>query len=995
MLHRILCEGERYKIYYIILDQTKLVFPKLNSQTTKFKSYDIDKDILFYYFYVNNDIYCERIIAARPDYLYREEDYFEYELMSADATESEISKYCEKFTANIFLNKEYIEYEGMNYICSTEFLFEPMRTHFYNIKENIDIYTGLYMRKTNIDAQLEIEGKYFSIWFKLKERTTDLPKPAQFIPYCKRNDYLCWNNHKYRIMTMNYKRNNGDLKKYRLVKYREAKPTEFEQTISIIYDCETCVIENKHQPYMLYAVVKYPYSLTVDAEPESFLYVEKDITKESSAGEEFVLWMRNEILSPLYEMTDRYRFRVEITGFNNFRFDDTFILDALRTIPGIRGSFNARFGKVSNEELVLNNITIAICDLSKWIPNMSLKKACIDYEINASKMDIDIVTYNNDSVTNGGLIEEVSTLNELKKYVAGDGKNPRNMMLLQKKYKKENGKFNVLEMITDYCIKDVETTADLYESIKTNMVHIMKQCKLAGYTTQHNAFMKYWSVPQFAMDIFKKMLKKHGSRKIVFDPKQARFIYNSYFGGRTIMSMIGQYEAVGELIYQDITSMYAMAMNKSPFPEPCEDSVEIDVDIEVYQKIIDDLIEKRKEAKLNKDLFNFKPYLTLNSFIGFFRCDIFPPDEGDLIAFGPVPLKVAINDGDITQLTFPNTIQRDRILNTIHFKTLIMSGWKIKLISDNCNIVFHKTRDIFTEYMEFLGTMKTQARLDENKTLAKLLKNFLTTIYGKHAQKPVNSMHKQTIYKNEDYVILKNERYKEENWNSSLHYISSCICAYANDILFTTMYKLQQTNIYLDKPLSYKVGALNYCDTDSIVYDSGLCDNIVFEQNEVIGWFLPEENDFYVTWKRKYGDQKVCGIIIIAKKVYFVLVSDGHGGYKMICKKIKGVHTEQIDQFSFDDLKTMLDTNVGKEIQFKALLRVSAKLPDYVNINSNSDKDFIKMITEGTLKKTLTAEKKYVKEECTNEIVYLKNKDFLEKNLYKNNIKHFLVFIKH
>jgi hypothetical protein len=108
---------------------------------------------------------------------------------------------------------------------------------------------------------------------------------------------------------------------------------------------------------MLKAELFYPNDEIDHSNDElpKFSYIQHDLTRDSSAGEEFVLWLRTEILDEWLadELQKMNRYRLRIVGFNNFRFDDTFILDALRRQHGITGTLNARFGNITNQEFFL------------------------------------------------------------------------------------------------------------------------------------------------------------------------------------------------------------------------------------------------------------------------------------------------------------------------------------------------------------------------------------------------------------------------------------------------------------------------------------------------------------------------------------------------------------------------------------------------------------------------------------------------------------------
>jgi hypothetical protein len=878
---------------------------------------------------------------------------------------------------------------------------------FYDNIENKNYYDDIpYKALSRVDGQIEIKTSIFSKWLnlKLKSPTCKTKKEAVCVLEAENNDYVLDQSDEYRVMSCQYRAVQDYIAPFTLTKYRKNNRQRVEYTAVIVYDCETCVINGRHQAYMLKAELFYPNDEIDHSNDElpKFSYIQHDLTRDSSAGEEFVLWLRTEILDEWLadELQKMNRYRLRIVGFNNFRFDDTFILDALRRQHGITGTLNARFGNITNQEFFLFGVSIELCDLVKWIPDCSLKQACSDYEIVAEKMDVLIVEYNKDCQAQGQLIVTVNTIDEFMKYVSD--KSIRTKLMLKKKYGRENNtRFNILEMVSDYCEMDVITTKQLYIVINDAMKSIFEEMTKRGYKLKHNDFIKYWSIPQCSMDIYKQMEIEKKNVRLVCNPSLGRFIADSYFGGRTQATFIGHAHSVGEYEYWDITSQYALAM-RGFFPSVKEDGVILNPDLRMLQQSIDDCYEMRKQAKINQTLFDMTIYKELFMIKGIFRCDFSPPDEGDLITVGPIPSRIHNKSVHMAELSFPNVAQSGRILNSLHIITLLLGGWRVTLKQDNYNILFTQQEYIFEEYISMIGTLKSEAAKDDNKALKKLLKLFLTSLAGKHAQKVNNRINNQKITQNYETGMTQvdNFKYKEENWSGSLHYQGTFITGYANLIMYSTLYKLQQTNIYANYPLSFKCGSIAYMDTDSIVFDNGLCDKdkIEFNENENIGTWNEEKYEFNITWKRKYTNEKISSFIVVAKKVYFVLIKTPSGQYKIICKKMKGVHRGQIDQYSLNDIKALLDTHIGKEIRFNSLQRVAQLMPNDINIlKSNYGRDFIKCITERSEKKTLTSAQDFKEQTCTNEKVLLMNKDNLEKTFYNEqlNIKNYICFISH
>lgn len=792
---------------------------------------------------------------------------------------------------------------------------------------------------------------------------------------------------------------------------RHKKTYKIHSTICIAYDCETIQVNDRHVPYMLYAkefTPNEPY------DPEEGMIFESQEWGESNAvGYEFVNWIFENIVQQMIDdQCNRYdNMLIRLVGFNNYRFDDNFIIDALRKRPEISMYLNSRFGKSTQEVFWYKGIRIEICDMVTWCPDMSLKQATEDYELTTQKMDVNIVEYNNACKRKGEFITRDTIANASKIMT---GQPMRIMLFLRQKYMVE-GVVDVWKLIQDYCRVDVEVVIQLYLKIRETYDTLRLRVNELSPTRhlQHKDFMFYWSVPQLANDINMCLnFGQPGTGIMECCSGLGQFIGQSYFGGRVWMSCIGEYisSSEGGLEYQDVTSEYALAMTgwypfiprshtkgakrclvkscnedeekyKVPYWEYKE--IEINPEIQTLQDIIDTIYHERARRKADRSLFDFEYMRVLDSIKFIVRCNVYAPEEGDLIMYGPIPMKRYINNLSIGELFFSNKDQPNRILNSVHIRTLLMAGWRVEVLQDEYNILFHQQCKVFNQFIEIIGSDKTKAREDGNKTLGKLLKRVLTSLYGKQAQRVDNKLHTQTLKDNR----LGNFDVRVENWGKSRVYHATFICAYANDILFTTMYKLCSRYVYLDRPLSDKTGLILYADTDSIVFDPDLCEKYEFTQGEDIGVYDDVANEFKITWKRKYTEKHIASGLFIAKKVYMMLDSNK----KFICVKIKGVHSGQMNQFTYPILKNIIHSKHGNQITFETLTRTKEPIkPD----DFNSPNDFIRSIKEAMQKKTLSVMKENFESiKSTNEIVIKNNKQQLDKEILNETTNHHLEFI--
>lgn len=397
------------------------------------------------------------------------------------------------------------------------------------------------------------------------------------------------------------------------------------------------------------------------------------------------------------------------------------------------------------------------------------------------------------------------------------------------------------------------------------------------------------------------------------------------------------------------------------------------------------MVQQRNINKESKNLTDISYMQKFDSeLMGIFMCDIFAPkDKSNLITFSPI----ASRNPDKKQLDYINKSQKNRILNTGHFKALILTGYTITLIPHKFNIQFIHTGKIFDEFIKIIGHEKTQAK-ETNKSLSKLWKLFLTSCAGKLAQKPMDTIQEYHSYSHEHFKE-SNEKMKQSNWSRSNHYIATFILSYANFILYYSMYCISLDYIYNANPLSNRCGSLLYMDTDSIVFDPALVNQLyyMFNISEEIGYYDDKKCNFYVTWKRKY-ENKVNMFIVIAKKSYLLYWFNENGILSCIEIKLKGIHREAMSVGrNYNVIKAILD-NQPEKIKFTGLTKIS----NIYQGEGSAETDVIKSIKEAIITKTLARNNTYNKINCTNNLVYLKNKDNIEKTIFKNNIFNFLEF---
>ena len=685
-----------------------------------------------------------------------------------------------------------------------------------------------------------------------------------------------------------------------------------------------------------------------------------------------------------------------VFGYNNYRFDDMLINPSIQSsimdgykeanhldkdVIEFRGKYTqtitARNGAIISSNIALNceyedkklytASILTFKDIVKWIPDKSLADACKDFEIGKdSKIDFDILAYNQGCIDAGYKHLEWEDFDVVCSKFIKSKKKKKGLQeedkeaLKKKPYYKEN-KIHLWEMCQDYCMFDCISTKEI--SIK--LFHIVKEiseefCEKQSINIKSVNMFNYHSPATLAYHFMQRLFgyKKSSLRLVINHFELGRRIHKSYFGGRTDFSMIGKYTTVGgNLRYYDVTSEYPLAMMKKyPVLLKAEDIITgYDVDINYYQQVFDDIYNERKAKRVYDDFTIFRKLD--EEFNGIFQCNLYPPEDvTQLITFAPMASRI-----EGISLQYQNIVRKNVTVNTAFLKNYLMCGYRIEIIKDPYNIVFTNLQYIFKEYIEYFGGQKTSAKeKDANKSKAKLFKLIINAIAGKLAQKPGADI--RTSYTSSDIDI---ETAKMEDWTKSNHYLATFIIAEANFILYSTLYRLQLTNIYNQVPHSERTGALLYMDTDSIIFDADLCDTLEWDFQEKIGDWNEDTNYFNNTWKAKYTKKSPDTLIVLGKKSYFVC-----RGEEFIDTKLKGIHKGQMEKF-IESISSVLD-GTPKTCKFEGLVRKPIKL-------ENGNQDINKSISVGTIQKTLRSVN-------INDVFSIQttNKDVIEKNKQNN-----------
>lgn len=764
--------------------------------------------------------------------------------------------------------------------------------------------------------------------------------------------------------------------------------------ILICYDCETISVKNIQQPYMLAMYICNNKLVLNEQEMEMFdgIY-EKDKwhiieNKNVFEQENYIADCFAEFISTLtkninitFEMHDDLlvsRPIVRIFGFNNYKFDDHFVMHALRKLRGVSSTINLRNNKITSQYYLINNIIVYFNDIITWIPDKTLAQACEDFKLETAKMPVNILSFNKYCQEQNKIVDVIDK-NQLNNFLV-EGCSFSVKRDLQKKYTNGNV-VNIYKLILDYCKFDVKATFELYKKIflSTRELILLVRKETGAIIGSTNCF-NYISPSQLSGSILLAYIhQKFPQMKWlkIQSTNLAKFICNSYFGGRVDFGIVGEYSAAYEnkIAYYDVTSEYTLVMTGYfPYIEDLEKDVLLgnDFPLELVQNFIDKCLNARNEMVKNKQLISpliFKPIDI--SWKAIFLCDIFKPeDETNLISFAPIPARTREN------LIYHNCNQENRILNSSHLKNLIMAGFNVKVKHCEYNIFFAKQKQIFLPFVDTIGKLKADYK-DVNKSLSKLLKLILNSAAGKLAQKPKDETTEFNSFAHfspiQNYNI-ESEHLKNDNWSKSRHYLASFITAEANHIIFKAAYTVCYQYVVDKIPIEQRCPIVLYTDTDSITIDTSLIENSKypyhFELDKEIGRWNDTKNDYDVTWGNKFTNQ-INKIVVLAKKSYVLFNNKNN----VLTLHLKGIHKEQMKIFyNLENLKKIIRGEPFK-IEFDGLLREKIQ-HDNELVEVKNLKDPLKLIKDGIIKKTLS------RVSLSNfKIINCTNENFLKSNI--------------
>jgi hypothetical protein len=889
--------------------------------------------------------------------------------------------------------------DDLNYLDYFKYVIDSSHEILFNEKTNLDVWSNLYTVKiidvkstNNYDEISYVSGpalekysiivhvnfeSYIKILYCVKKEKKKNSAHGFCLPALAfRYNYIMHENESYYVSKVSLKYCQLSSENFKINNFQVRKLLSKRMIIEICYDCETIVMEGFHQPYLLFATWNKNYCY--DSEFGEFTYVledTSDLTK-SNAGQAFVDW----IFSFNMELFP-YEYEFYIFGYNSDRFDLNFIVNEFRNKKNIKMNYLSREGKITEFVANWQNTIFRFKDIFKYIPDMSLKDACLFYEVDDRKMDVDIVKYNNMSKAENKLILTFEDKKDFESCLKNAGVVDK-IKISRKYYDEVNKNYKIFDLIIDYCKADVIATMALFNVIQSSYEEIVKELvKQYDVVVKYKNIFEFISVPSMAFYFFKLIAKKENRKHLTFlNQELANFIYQSFIAGRTCFSLLGKYN-VQEFGYFDIRSQYPLVM-KGLFPVVDDkDDILIGLNID-YESLEEDVLNLKKMR--NYYIFEKRDFESVHYFNswdkkkGIYMCSIYPPKETTEIisCFPPVAQRIFDKSVNDKKLIYLNIEQKHRILTSDHIKTLIYGGWDVQFEKNPNDIQFLKCDYFFKSYVDFFSYYKTKAKADGNKALAKWAKGLLNYLYGKTCLSPTSMNTCQYGASDEDGTYFCDSfKFEKDDWSQSLHYLAVFITSQANWILFSTLYRLSQHYVVDKIPHEMRTGSLIYVDTDSIIYDKKLCYDLKFEISEELGHYDESKSDFFVTWGTKYANAE--WIIVYSKKCYIIGKKE-----KILSCKLKGVHRFQAELFNYENFIKMLTHK--KVIKFISLQRNKKDLSNFSS-TSNYLQDFLVDIVENEFQKTLQIEKIAENEEIKtkNDVVYSANKQNIDKEVFK------------
>lgn len=663
------------------------------------------------------------------------------------------------------------------------------------------------------DLAFKIETRYFSKnWFLKKVNDVKKIITLSSICACKKNDRIRENMVIFKVINLVYTRVYLPTK-YSKISYEELSSIDFYEKnnqkiflnykaklgkplvypIYYIYDIETIPSndELKHYLHTLSCVgpiIKLPNfcDLIENLEPKycydyfkdsnllnTFSYVEELIDKEldktilfdiqKKVAQDFSKYLIESALNILEEnklILDPYRvtyynvFEVRIVGYNSHSFDNQFVVDSLKEeLRYYHRTVSKRDLKIIEHTIKskLLDIPIKFIDLIQWLPEMSsLKQACDSFDLIESKLDFNIVKFNeltikdkvfqpklnyhdffkliinlpnsfyfslkkhkpNNKVTEKNILNEFNKNSKILKLTSLNDIDVLNFMKIYCEYDSVSTALLTLTLIDLFseCIKKVVDKAELkeftyinsnigsvnldseYEDENENFLYKRKEL---SFNIKEEGFgyldmFSYLTPSQIAFSLYKCIFSENLRVNDDYDPYINKVVEDAFFGGLVIIGGIGH--SVGHIIGRDVRSQYPTCMT-GPMPLILKNKYTYmknlsNSHISNLNNILKECKKIRDNLLLEKNLHISELHTIFSKmdFLGVFKCKV-SPSKNSYELCSFSPLIISI-PGLTSRKIDTFNIPYEKYFTTPSIKSLIFQGWDVKILNDDHNIQF-------------------------------------------------------------------------------------------------------------------------------------------------------------------------------------------------------------------------------------------------------------------------------------------------------------------
>lgn len=400
------------------------------------------------------------------------------------------------------------------------------------------------------------------------------------------------------------------------------------------------------------------------------------------------------------------------------------------------------------------------------------------------------------------------------------------------------------EKLFTYCQRDADILYHLF-------------CWYCRFLDVHNLGSWKFTIASSAFYAFRYRFMRHPIY-VPDDPVEEQLARESYHGGRTEVFRVGDYED-GPYHKLDVNSMYPFVMKHHTYPTKFEGSSQECTIPQMTYLLRNHCVIADVSINCTEPFYPFLNGIRYVYPVGDFRCTL---TTGELV--------LAIKNDWLTQ---------------VH------------------SLVWYRSRNLFSEYVDFFYGLKQQYGREGNKLLRNFTKLYLNSLYGKFGQRGYEDKVIQTVDEVKMWVqhginaqtgerfmlrqIGKNIMYtfkKGEAYNAFTA-IASHVTAYARLYLYSLIIKIGRPFVY-------------YCDTDSIIVDDmGYSKALLFLNSNVLGALKSE------------GSSK--DVRIKAPKHYYF---DGHWTRKGVRKSAQQLGPNTFRQETWPGLNSIL--NAGRETYY-------------------------------------------------------------------------------